>query len=210
MTTDPNQTLHNQLHLFENANLRLAIKSDIRTESELKSEIKLEKQPEKHPEIYDWVIREMPRSWRLEIQAKPFGTDTGIKSAHRAQTIHGALLRQLHGLSLGHFSILTLPNSLIKGPTSAAGVFIDRDLNGELAGETAIEKRIFNFAMKETARQYVEGLENWPNLECPVRGSAPVDPWSENLWLCDRQILTSSFEKWIQPLRSRQQSLSKA
>jgi hypothetical protein len=208
MTTDPNQTLHNQLQLFESANRRRTIKSDICAESDVRTK----------PEIYEWVIREMPRSWRLEIQAKPCGLDTGtgtgmgmgIKSAHRAQTIHGALLRQLHGLAIGHFSILTLPTSLIKGPTSAAGVFIDRDLNGDLAGETAIEKRLFNFAMKETARQYVEGLENWPSLDCPVKGNAPVDPWSENLWLCDRQILTSSFEKWIQPLRSRQQFLSKA
>ncbi|MBN8541718.1 MAG: hypothetical protein J0L82_15105 [Deltaproteobacteria bacterium] len=207
MTTDPNQSVHNQLQLFESVNRRRATKSDkcaeyICTESEARTK----------PEIYDWVIREMPRSWRLELQAQACATDTGtgMKSAHRAQTIQGALLRQLHGLAIGHFSILTLPTSLIKGPTSAAGVFIDKDLNGDLAGETAIEKRLFNFAMKETARQYIEGLENWPSLDCPVKGNIPVDPWSENLWFCDRQILISSFEKWIQPLRSRQQSFAKA
>lgn len=203
MTTDPHQSLHNQLQLFESANRGHrnvpVFQTIICRESGLNSESKADQ--------FDWVIREMPRSWRLELKSEP--GMTGLKSAHRAQTIHGALLRQLHGLAIGHFSILTLPTSLIKGPSWASGIFVDRDLNGDLAGETAIEKRLFNYAMKETARQYLEGVDNWPSFECPVRGNAPVDPWSENLWLRDRQILTSSFEKWIQPMRSRSQSLRK-
>lgn len=195
MTTDPSQTLHNQLRLFESVNRDRQIQATICTESDS------EPKPSSFLGYsYDWVIREMPRSWRLEIQSLP-SSELGLKSAHRAQTIHGALLRQLQGLASGHFSILTLPISLLKGPTATSGVFIDRDLNSDLAGETAIEKRLFNYAMKETARQYLDGIENWPRFDCPVKGCTPIDPWSENIWLCDLQILTTSFEKWIQPLR---------
>jgi len=197
MTTDPNQTLHNQLRLFESANRERRIEASICTESDLE-----QKSSGLAGSSYDWVIREMPRSWRLEIQSLT-NPELGLKSAHRAQTIHGALLRQLHGLSIGHFSILTLPTTLLKGPTSTAGIFIDRDLNGDLAGETAIEKRLFNYAMKETTRQYLDGIENWPRFDCPVKGSTPVDPWSENLWLSDLKILTVAFEKWPQPRRKK-------
>lgn len=154
MTTDPNQTLHDQLQLFENVSRGTRLNSGICAESDLKTGLKTN--------LYDWVIREMPRSWRLELRAE--SKTTGLKSAHRAQTIQGALLRQL-------------------------------------AGETGAEKQLFNYALKETARQYVNGVETWPSFDCPVNGNEPVDPWSENLWLCDSQILTSSFEKWIQPLR---------
>lgn len=216
MTTHPSQTLHNQLRLFEGANCELRTEAAICAESDAASpDISPKILPRVSPAMarasaavgdsYDWVIREMPRSWRLEIQSYP-GSESGFKSAQRAHTIQGALLRQLHGLSIGHFSILTLPNTLLKGPTSAFGTFVDRDLNSELAGETAIEKRLFNFALKETTRQYLDGVENWPQFDCPVKGSTPVDPWSENLWLADLQILTTAFEKWIQPLKNNQQN----
>lgn len=211
MTTDPSQTLHNQLRLFEGALGFLtgdppneaAICTESRTQANTQSQPAPRVGPKSPTSVgnsYDWVIREMPRSWRLEIQSYP-SSEPGLKSAHRAQTIQGALLRQLHGLSFGHFSILTLPTALLKGPTSSFGTFVDRDLNSELAGDTAIEKRLFNFAMKETTRQFLDGVENWPRFDCPVKGSTPVDPWSENLWLCDLQILTTSFEKWIRPLK---------
>lgn len=204
MATDPNHVLptQRQLQLFELEQRELQIPSAafvpaICIESEAKS-------PAQFGSSYDWTVRDMPRSWRLEIQARdPKHASMGLKSSHRAYTIQGALLRQLHGLALGHFSILSLPTTLLKGPTSAHGCFNDRDLNSELAGETAIEKRLFNFAMKETARHFIEGIENWPIFPCPVRGSIAPDPWSENLWLNDIHTLTSSFEQWIRPLRKR-------
>lgn len=220
MTTDPteeNQTLgkihdRNKYRNVDQRNDQMRLFEVITTPSRSRTATAISETAAAMCTDYDWIIRDMPRSWRLELSASVSdeATKSTFRSVSKVQAVHGALLRQLYGLAAGHFSILSLPTALVKGPTSVSWVFMDREINGELAGETSIEKRLFNFAMKETVRLYLAGIENWPKLECPTCGKAPVDPWSENLWNNDVHTLTNAFETLIAPSRDKTRQLEKA
>ncbi len=155
--------------------------------------------------VFDWVIREMPRSWRLEIQTfETAARHAGFRAAPRVFKAHGALLRQLHGLCRGHFSILELPTGLLKGPAGLSGVYLDRDMNDDLAGASSDEKRIFNQGLRETTQMFLDGIEPWPDFPCPLDGRKVSDRWSLDLWAKDQAELKGSFETLIQPLRLKQ------
>lgn len=155
--------------------------------------------PEK---VYDWVLRDMPRSWRLEIQAQETTEKyVGFRASPRFFKTHGALLRQLHGLRAGHFSIMELPTGLLKGPSGLSGSYVDREMNDDLAGPSADDKRTFNQGLQETAQLFIDGIEPWPEFPCPIDERKPADRWSMDLWTKDQQELKSSFESLIRPRR---------
>ena len=193
-----------------------------RTESELKATqveselLKLLKPPcnragVKPDKVFDWVIREMPRSWRLEVQHQETREkNAGFRSAPRFFKLHGALLRQLHGLTRGHFSLIELPTALLKGPAGLSGVYEDRDMSDELAGPLGEDKRVFNLGLRETAQLFLDGLENWPEFPCPLDDRKVPDRWSTDLWEKDQQVLKEAFADFVQPLRMKQLGLSPA
>jgi hypothetical protein len=155
--------------------------------------------------VFEWIVREMPRSWRLEVQTHDTSErDAGFKAAPRVFKAHGALLRQLHGLVRGHFSIMELPTGLLKGPAGLAGVYIDRDMNDDLAGTSAEDKRVFNQGLRETTQMFLDGIEPWPEFPCPLDDRKIPDRWSADLWERDQAELKASFEHLIRPLRARQ------
>lgn len=155
--------------------------------------------------VFDWVVREMPRSWRLEVQTYDTSErNAGFKAAPRVFKAHGALLRQLHGLTRGHFSIMELPTGLLKGPAGLAGVYIDRDMNDDLAGPLSEDKRIFNQGLRETTQMFLDGIEPWPQFPCPLDDRKVADRWSADLWEKDQSELRSVFEHLVRPLRARQ------
>lgn len=127
----------------------------------------------------------------------------GIRSTNKALKIHCALLRQIFGLSNGYFSMLSLPTSLVRGNCPLVGSFHDRDLNPELAGITSIEKRLYNFALMETTRRFLNGEENWLAIDCPESSSHRADRWSLNVWQRDSELLRQAFELIILPLRRK-------
>jgi hypothetical protein len=170
----------------------------------------LTRQERRESESTRWVIRKMPRSWRLEIRTEIFSPSNsdlesvlGIRSTKKALKIHCALLRQIFGLSNGHFSMLTLPTSLVRGNCPLVGSFHDRDLNPELAGISSIEKRLYNFALMETTRRYLNGEENWLAIECPESNIHRADCWSLNVWERDSELLREAFDLDILPLRRK-------
>lgn len=158
--------------------------------------------------VFDWVVREMPRSWRLEVQIQEGHEanqhDAGFRAAARVFKAHGALLRQLHGLSRGHFSLMELPTGLLKGPAGLAGVYIDRDMNDDLAGISFEDKRVFNQGLRETTQMFLDGIEPWPEFPCPIDDRKLSDRWSADLWQKDQVELKLAFESLIRPLRARQ------
>lgn len=150
----------------------------------------------------------MPRSWRLEIQTHESAEkNTGFKSAPRFFKAHGALLRQLHGLSRGHFSIMELPTALLKGPSGAAGSYVDRDMCDDLAGPSNEEKRVFNEGLRETVQMFLDGIEPWPEFPCPLDSRKTSDRWSIDLWEKDQTELKEIFTDMIRPLRMKQYDL---
>lgn len=164
-----------------------------RTESEKFSE-----------KFFDWTIREMPRSWRLEVQiSENPHPNEGIKNSARFLTLHGSLLRQLHGLTRGHFSLMELPTALLKGPAALSGVYEDRDMSDGLAGAEVDEKRVFNHALRETVRLFLSGSEPWPEFPCPLDDRKVSDRWSIELWRKDQAVMASAFHEIIQPLRTK-------
>lgn len=155
-------------------------------------------------ECSSWVIRKMPRSWRLELRTLPSSDKpAGIRSSQKALQIHCALLRQIYGLSLGHFSVLSLPTALIRATSPMIGSFHDRDLNPELVGSTPIERRLYNFALMETTRRYLAGEENWICVDRPESTNSFRDRWSEIIWRQDSQYLRQAFDQIILPLYQR-------
>lgn len=152
---------------------------------------------------FDWVLRETPRSWRLEIRV--FDTKQGFRSQPRFFKVHGALLRQLHGLVRGHFSIQELPTALLKGPAASVGAFPDRELNALLTGTSPEEKRVFNESLRKTVQHFLEGLEAWPDLPCPFAHDRILDRWSTDLWQKDQDELKEAFVRFIRPFREKQQ-----
>jgi hypothetical protein len=147
----------------------------------------------------------MPRSWRLEIQIRETSEkNSGFKSAPRFFKIHGAVLRQLHGLCRGHFSMMELPTALLKGPAGLSGVYEDRDMSDELAGPVAEDKRVFNHGLRETVQMFLEGIEPWPEFPCPLDDRKVPDRWSVDLWEKDQAELKAAFEEFIQPIRVKQ------
>lgn len=159
--------------------------------------------------FYDWTIREMPRSWRLEVVShETREKNAGFRSGPRFFNVHGSLLRQIHGLTRGHFSLMELPTALLKGPAGLSGVYEDRDMSDGLAGLQPVEKRAFNQGLKETARLFLEGIESWPEFPCPLDESKIQDRWSMDLWIKDQIVLRESFEDFIRPLRMKQLGLT--
>jgi len=154
--------------------------------------------------FFDWTIREMPRSWRLEVQiSESPQPNEGFKNSARFLTLHGSLLRQLHGLTRGHFSLMELPTALLKGPAALSGVYEDRDMSDDLAGADADEKRVFNHALRETVRLFLSGIESWPEFPCPLDDRKVSDRWSIELWRKDQATMAAAFQEIIQPLRTK-------
>lgn len=159
----------------------------------------------KPDKFFDWSIREMPRSWRLEIQTQETREKyAGFRSAHRFFNVHGSLLRQLHGLTRGHFSLMEMPTALLKGPAGLSGVYEDRDMSDELAGPASDDKRTFNQGLRETAQLFLDGIEPWPEFPCPLDDRKVPDRWSVDLWEKDQAALKQAFEDFVQPLRMKQ------
>lgn len=157
---------------------------------------------------FDWLLRETPRSWRLEIRTFDGAeSKSGFKSPPRFFKVHGAILRQLHGLVRGHFAIQDLPTALLRGPSGLAGAFPDRALNSAISGATAEEKRIFNEGLRETVQRFLEGLEPWPEFPCPADHARAQDRWSVELWSKDQEDLKQAFENYIRPVREKQYGL---
>lgn len=193
-----------------------------RTESELKATqvesemLKLLKPPcnragVKPDKFFDWTIREMPRSWRLEVQTQETREkNAGFRSAHRFFNVHGSLLRQLHGLTRGHFSLMELSTALLKGPAGLSGVYEDRDMCDELAGPMTEDKRIFNQGLRETVQMFFDGIEQWPEFLCPLDDRKVPDRWSADLWEKDQVVLKEAFDNFIRPLRMKQFCLTAA
>jgi hypothetical protein len=168
-----------------------------------------------------WIIREMPRSWRLELvfqlpevnssdttSSKSTDSDYeqrrhevgAFRNVGRCMKVHGALLRQVIGLTSGEFQISKLPVSLLKGPSSMLGLFEDRDVSETLAGEQDEERRAFNSGLRELTWAFLSGVENWPEFPFP---SDNEDRWSRQLWLQDQLELRQSFETTLAPFRQR-------
>lgn len=164
-----------------------------------------------------WIIREMPRSWRLELvfQLPELHSPTGLgdresedrrhevgafRNMGRCLKVHGALMRQLLGLMWGEFQISKLPVSLLKGPSSMLGAFEDRDVSESLAGPSEEDRRAFNSGLRELTWAYLSGIENWPDFPFP---SELDDRWSRQLWMQDQLELQQSFESTFAPFRQR-------
>lgn len=159
-------------------------------------------------ESSSWVIRKMPRSWRLELKTASTNEKAlGIRSSQKALHIHCALLRQITGLTLGSFSVVSLPTALIRATSPMIGSFHDRDLNPELTGSTPIERRLYNYALMETTKRYLLGEENWVSIEGRDSIGSFSDRWSEIIWQKDSQFLRQAFDQIILPLRRRDSSL---
>ena len=155
-------------------------------------------------EFSSWVIRKMPRSWRLELRTTSTPEKAGgLRSSQKALHIHCALLRQIKGLSLGHFSVLSLPTALIRATSPLIGSFHDRDLNPDLVGDTPIERRLYNYALMETTKRYLLGEENWLSVERSESVGSFTDRWSEIIWEQDSQFLRRAFDETILPLKRR-------
>lgn len=145
-----------------------------------------------------WVVREMPRSWHLELQPQTIDR-TGpldercwqvgpLKYSSRLFRIHGAMMRQLHGLTTGGFSLKEIPVALLRGPTSTQGVFYDRDLNPAICGVSNDERRSFNQALRDVVKLYLAGADAWPTFPCPSH-----DRWTAALWESDQRELALGF-----------------
>ncbi|HRK07348.1 MAG TPA: nucleotide excision repair endonuclease [Pseudobdellovibrionaceae bacterium] len=164
-----------------------------------------------------WIIREMPRSWRLELvfQLPELHSPTGLsdrdsedrrhevgafRNVGRCLKVHGALMRQLFGLMWGDFQISKLPVSLLKGPSSMLGAFEDREVSESLAGPSEEDRRAFNSGLRELTWAYLSGIEKWPDFPFP---SESEDRWSRQLWAQDQLELQQSFDSTFAPFRQR-------
>lgn len=156
-----------------------------------------------------WMIRMMPRSWRLEVVSaeREAATDqTGMKKVdgliaigpfvgpQKVMRVQAALLRQIFGFTRARFSLTEIPPFLLRPATGQAGVFVDAELSTELAGEGLSEKHDFNFALLETTQRFLCGDDEWPLFE-PMFG----DRWSEELWRSDQLSLSVAIKSFLRP-----------
>lgn len=139
--------------------------------------------------VFDWTIQDRNESWSLQIEMHET-TDrlAGFKSPPRIFKVHGALLRQLHGLTSGRFSVMELPTRLLKGPAGATGAYTDTSL-------------------REIVDMYLAGVDTWPERPCPALKNEIADRWSAELWEKDQTELREAFDKFIRPFRFRQYGL---
>lgn len=156
-----------------------------------------------------WMLRAMPRSWRLEVVStdREAATDqTGQKKTdglfsigpfagpQKVMKIQAALLRQIFGFTRARFSLTDIPPFLLKPATGQSGVFLDGELNAEIAGAGASDRHEYNCALLDATLRFLRGDDEWPSFE-PEFG----DRWAKELWHSDQINLNVALKTFLRP-----------